>query len=130
METTINRNHLFPSLGPALMISMGYIDLGKWVAAVEAGSRFGSDLILPLLFFNLCAILCQYLATCISTATGKNLAEVLFFFPISMYIQKGRKLREQLHYSVLLIEQACCSNNLNFLCNVNLNFILPNSLLA
>ncbi|XP_078162473.1 NRAMP metal ion transporter family protein [Carex rostrata] len=76
METAINRNHLFPSLGPALMISMGYIDLGKWVAAVEAGSRFGSDLILPLLFFNLCAILCQYLATCISTATGKNLAEI------------------------------------------------------
>ncbi|KAJ4811353.1 Divalent metal cation transporter MntH 2 [Rhynchospora pubera] len=76
MEAAIHNMNLFPSLGPALMISMGYIDLGKWVAAVEAGSRFGSDLILPLLFFNLCAILCQYLATCISTATGKNLAEI------------------------------------------------------
>ncbi|KAJ3669969.1 hypothetical protein LUZ60_010293 [Juncus effusus] len=76
METEISNKHLFPSLGPALMISMGYIDLGKWVAAVEAGSKFGSDLVLPVLFFNLFAILCQYLATCISMATGKNLAQI------------------------------------------------------
>ena len=35
----------FHALGPALLISMGYIDLGKWVAAVEDGSCFGFDLI-------------------------------------------------------------------------------------
>lgn len=68
--------HLFPSLGPALMISMGYIDLGKWVAAVEGGAHFGFNLVLLALFFNCAAILCQYLATCIGMATGKNLAEV------------------------------------------------------
>ncbi|XP_010941527.1 protein ETHYLENE-INSENSITIVE 2 isoform X2 [Elaeis guineensis] len=68
--------HLFPSIGPALMISMGYIDLGKWVAAVEGGARFGYDLILLVLFFNFAAILCQYLATCIGMITGKNLAEI------------------------------------------------------
>lgn len=68
--------HLFPSLGPALMVSMGYIDLGKWVAAVEGGARFGFDLVSLVLFFNCTAILCQYLATCIGMVTGKNLAEV------------------------------------------------------
>nr|CAD1841568.1 unnamed protein product [Ananas comosus var. bracteatus] len=68
--------YLFPSLGPALMISMGYIDLGKWVAAVDGGVRFGYDLVLPVLFFNFTAILCQYLATCIGMVTGKNLAEM------------------------------------------------------
>ena len=48
--------HLFPSLGPALMISMGYIDLGKWVAAVEGGARFGFDLVFLVLLFNCTAI--------------------------------------------------------------------------
>ncbi|KAL6647842.1 hypothetical protein ACP70R_015279 [Stipagrostis hirtigluma subsp. patula] len=68
--------NLFHALGPALLISMGYIDLGKWVAAVEAGSRFGFDLVLLALLFNFTAIVCQYLAACIGTVTGKNLAEV------------------------------------------------------
>ncbi|RLM85913.1 ethylene-insensitive protein 2-like [Panicum miliaceum] len=68
--------NLFHALGPALLISMGYIDLGKWVAAVEAGSRFGYDLVLLALIFNFTAIVCQYLAACIGMVTGKNLAEI------------------------------------------------------
>ncbi|GJN23632.1 hypothetical protein PR202_gb11296 [Eleusine coracana subsp. coracana] len=36
---------------------MGYLDLGKWVVALEAGSRFGYDLVLLVLIFNLSAIL-------------------------------------------------------------------------
>ncbi|WOL15320.1 protein ETHYLENE-INSENSITIVE 2 isoform X1 [Canna indica] len=68
--------HLFPALGPALVISMGYIDLGKWLAAVDGGARLGNDLVLLVLFFNLTAILCQYLATCVGIVTGKNLAEI------------------------------------------------------
>jgi ethylene-insensitive protein 2 len=68
--------NLFHALGPALLISMGYIDLGKWVAAVEAGSRFGFDLVLLALIFNFTAIVCQYLAACIGMVTGKNLAEI------------------------------------------------------
>lgn len=70
-------SNLFPSLGPALMISMGYIDLGKWVAAVEGGARFGYDVVFLVLFFNLTAIFCQYLATCVGMVTQKNLAQVL-----------------------------------------------------
>ncbi|KAL6893711.1 hypothetical protein ACP4OV_007809 [Aristida adscensionis] len=70
------RHHLFRSLGPTLLISMGYIDLGKWVATVDAGSRFGYDLVLLVLLFNFSAILCQYLSICIGMVTGKNLAEI------------------------------------------------------
>ncbi|KAL6893714.1 hypothetical protein ACP4OV_007812 [Aristida adscensionis] len=66
----------FRTLGPTLLISMGYLDLGKWVVALEAGSRFGYDLVLLVLFFNLSAILCQYLSSCIGIVTGKNLAEI------------------------------------------------------
>lgn len=55
---------------------MGYLDLGKWLVALEAGSSFGYDLVLLVLLFNLSAILCQYLSSCIGMVTGKNLAEV------------------------------------------------------
>ncbi|CAL9123004.1 unnamed protein product [Musa textilis] len=78
MESLASRvvAHLFPSLGPALVISMGYIDLGKWLAAVDGGARFGNDLVLLVLFFNLTAILCQYLASCVGIVSGKNLAQI------------------------------------------------------
>ncbi|XP_042375455.1 protein ETHYLENE-INSENSITIVE 2-like isoform X1 [Zingiber officinale] len=66
----------FPAIGPAFAISMGYVDLGKWLAAVDGGAQFGNDLMLLVLLFNLTAILCQYLATCVSIVTEKNLAEI------------------------------------------------------
>ncbi|CAD6206291.1 unnamed protein product [Miscanthus lutarioriparius] len=66
----------FRTLGPTLLVSMGYLDFGKWLVAVEAGSRFGYDLVLLVLLFNLSAILCQYLSSCIGIVTGKNLAEI------------------------------------------------------
>ncbi|KAG0483732.1 hypothetical protein HPP92_011816 [Vanilla planifolia] len=69
-------SHIFRSLGPAILISVAYIDLGKWLAAVEGGARFGFELVLPLLVFNCIAVLCQYLSTGIGMVTGKNLAEV------------------------------------------------------
>ncbi|TVU45525.1 hypothetical protein EJB05_05014 [Eragrostis curvula] len=69
-------HHSFRTLGPTLLISMGYLDLGKWVVALEAGSRFGYDLVLLVLLFNLSAILLQYLSSCIGMVTGKNLAEI------------------------------------------------------
>ncbi|KAJ8651165.1 hypothetical protein MRB53_004188 [Persea americana] len=67
---------LFPSLGPALLISMGYIDPGKWAAAVEGGARFGFDLVLLVLAFNCSAIFCQYISACVAVVTGKNLAQI------------------------------------------------------
>ncbi|KAI5015391.1 hypothetical protein ZWY2020_056781 [Hordeum vulgare] len=56
----------------ALLISVGYIDLGKWVAAVDAARLHATSLVR---FFNFSAVLNQYLCTCIGMVTGKNLAE-------------------------------------------------------
>jgi ethylene-insensitive protein 2 len=70
------RPNLFRTLGPTLLISMGYIDLGKWLATVDAGSRFGYDQVLLVLLFNFSAILFQYQSICIGMVTGKNLTEV------------------------------------------------------
>ncbi|KAF6167830.1 hypothetical protein GIB67_027608 [Kingdonia uniflora] len=67
---------LFPTVGPILLIAVGYVDPGKWSAVVEGGSRFGFDLALLILAFNCTAILCHYLAACISVVTGKNLAQI------------------------------------------------------
>ncbi|KAL5990599.1 Ethylene-insensitive protein 2 [Asimina triloba] len=67
---------LFPSLGPALLLAVGYIDPGKWAATVDGGARFGFDLVLLALAFNCSAILCQYLAARIGVVTGKSLAQI------------------------------------------------------
>ncbi|KAF5183457.1 Divalent metal cation transporter mnth [Thalictrum thalictroides] len=67
---------IFPAVGPMLLISMGYIDPGKWSAVVEGGARFGHDLVLLIFIFNCTAILCQYLAARIGVVTGKNLAQI------------------------------------------------------
>ncbi|KAG2588117.1 hypothetical protein PVAP13_5NG290243 [Panicum virgatum] len=84
--------NLFHALGPALLISMGYIDLGKWVAAVEAGSRFGFDLVLLALIFNFTVIICQYLAACIGMVTGKNLAEIMPVLPSAQNMPRRHML--------------------------------------
>ncbi|XP_043697577.1 ethylene-insensitive protein 2-like [Telopea speciosissima] len=65
-----------PTVGPVILLSMGYIDPGKWAAAVDGGARFGFDLSVLMLLFNFAAILCQYLAARIGVVTGKNLAQI------------------------------------------------------
>ncbi|XP_043701585.1 ethylene-insensitive protein 2 isoform X2 [Telopea speciosissima] len=65
-----------PAVGPVLLLSMGYIDPGKWAAAVEGGAHFGFDLLALMLVFNFAAIVCQYLAARIGVVTGKNLAQI------------------------------------------------------
>ncbi|XP_042510313.1 LOW QUALITY PROTEIN: ethylene-insensitive protein 2-like [Macadamia integrifolia] len=65
-----------PTVGPVLLLSMGYIDPGKWAAAIDGGARFGFDLSVLMLIFNFAAILCQYLAARIGVVTGKNLAQI------------------------------------------------------
>ncbi|KAF7818626.1 ethylene-insensitive protein 2-like [Senna tora] len=80
---TLNANHLpyflhqtLHSVVPMLMISIGYIDPGKWAATVEGGARFGFDLTAFMLVFSFAAILCQYLSARIGVVTGKDLAEI------------------------------------------------------
>lgn len=78
-----NANHipsalhrLLPVVGPVLLISVGYVDPGKWAANVEGGARFGFDLVTLMLIFNFAAILCQYLSARIGVVTGRDLAQV------------------------------------------------------
>ncbi|XP_047177177.1 ethylene-insensitive protein 2 [Vigna umbellata] len=80
---TLNANHppsllhrSLPALVPMLLISIGYVDPGKWVAIVEGGARFGFDLMAFALIFNFAAIFCQYISAKIGVVTGKDLAQI------------------------------------------------------
>ncbi|KAL2323206.1 hypothetical protein Fmac_027585 [Flemingia macrophylla] len=65
-----------PAVVPVLLISIGYVDPGKWVAIVEGGARSGFDLMAFTLIFNFGAIFCQYLSARIGVITGKDLAQI------------------------------------------------------
>ncbi|KAK7355569.1 hypothetical protein VNO80_14829 [Phaseolus coccineus] len=80
---TLNVNHppsflhrSLPAVVPTLLISIGYVDPGKWVAIVEGGARFGFDLMAFALIFNFAAIFCQYISAKIGVITGKDLAQI------------------------------------------------------
>ena len=70
---------------PVLFIAIGYVDPGKYAAAIEGGAHYGYDLVILMLVFNCAAILCQYLSVRIAVVTGRDLASVLFFLLLSMF---------------------------------------------
>lgn len=61
-------------LGPALLVSVGYMDPGNWATDLEGGARFGYQLIWVLLVSNLIALLLQNLCARLGVVTGQDLA--------------------------------------------------------
>jgi manganese transport protein len=61
--------------GPALLVSVGYMDPGNWGTDIEAGSRFGYRLLWVLLMSNVMAVLLQSLSTRLGIVTGRDLAQ-------------------------------------------------------
>jgi manganese transport protein len=61
--------------GPAFVASVAYMDPGNFATNIEAGSRFGYDLLWVLLWSNAMAILIQYLSAKLGIATGRTLPE-------------------------------------------------------
>jgi manganese transport protein len=62
-------------LGPAIMVSVGFMDPGNWATDLEGGSRFGYQLLWVLLASNAIAILLQILAVRLGIAAGRDLAQ-------------------------------------------------------
>lgn len=73
---SIQYKNLFRFIGPAFLVSIGYMDPGNWSTDLAGGANFGYKLIFVLVFSNIMAILLQNLATRIGVIKGKNLAEV------------------------------------------------------
>jgi manganese transport protein len=66
---------LFAFVGPAYLVSIGYMDPGNWATDIEGGARFGYMLIWVLMMSNLMAILLQTLSARMGIVTGYDLAQ-------------------------------------------------------
>ncbi|MEA2641947.1 MAG: manganese transport protein [Chloroflexota bacterium] len=61
---------ILPFIGPGFLVSVGYMDPGNWATDIEAGSRFGYELLWVLLASNLMALLLQTVSAKLGIATG------------------------------------------------------------
>jgi manganese transport protein len=78
VDTTIPKKGLrkiFSFLGPAYLISVGYMDPGNWATDIEGGSTYGFALIWVLLMSNLMALLLQGLSARLGIVRGRDLAQ-------------------------------------------------------
>ena len=66
---------LFAFIGPAYLVSVGYMDPGNWATDIAGGSQFGYSLIWVLLMSNLIALLLQSLSARLGIVQGLDLAQ-------------------------------------------------------
>jgi manganese transport protein len=66
---------VLPYLGPAYLVSVGYMDPGNWATDLQGGAQFGYKLIWVLLMSNLMALLLQSLSAKLGLVTRKDLAQ-------------------------------------------------------
>ncbi len=65
---------LFLFAGPALIVSMAYMDPGNYGTDIQAGASFNYGLLWTVWMANLMAMLLQYVSGKLGIATGKDLA--------------------------------------------------------
>lgn len=65
----------FAFIGPAYLVSVGYMDPGNWATDLQGGAKFGYSLIWVLLMSNLMALLLQSLSARLGIVRRKDLAQ-------------------------------------------------------
>jgi manganese transport protein len=81
VHSSVNTNkrqgwkRIFAFLGPAYLVSVGYMDPGNWATDIAGGSQFGYKLIWVLLMSNLIALLLQSLSARLGIVRGLDLAQ-------------------------------------------------------
>ncbi|MEO7308436.1 MAG: Nramp family divalent metal transporter [Ferruginibacter sp.] len=78
VDTTVKKTgwkKIFSFLGPAYLVSVGYMDPGNWATDLAGGSKFGYTLIWVLLMSNLMALLLQGLSARLGIVRGRDLAQ-------------------------------------------------------
>jgi len=68
---------LFAYGGPALIVSMAYMDPGNYGTDIQAGALFNYGLLWTVWMANLMAMLLQYISGKLGIATGKDLPELV-----------------------------------------------------
>lgn len=69
------RKKFLAFIGPAYLVSVGYMDPGNWATDIEGGSKYGYALIWVLLLSNLMALLLQSLSVRLGIVRGRDLAQ-------------------------------------------------------
>lgn len=80
VETAVTKaskfKKFFVFVGPAYLVSVGYMDPGNWATDLQGGAKFGYQLIWVLLMSNLMALLLQSLSARLGIVRRKDLAQV------------------------------------------------------
>lgn len=66
---------ILPYMGPAYLVSVGYMDPGNWATDLQGGAKFGYSLIWVLLMSNMMALLLQSLSARLGIVRRKDLAQ-------------------------------------------------------
>ena len=74
-ENKIGWRKLLAFIGPAYLVSVGYMDPGNWATDIAGGSAFGYKLIWVLFASNLIALLLQSLSARLGIVRGLDLAQ-------------------------------------------------------
>ena len=62
--------------GPAVIVSIAYMDPGNFATNIQAGAKYGYELLWVVLLANVIAMLFQALSAKLGIVTGRNLAEM------------------------------------------------------
>ncbi len=92
VDTTLAKGRfrkLLSFIGPAYLVSVGYMDPGNWATDIAGGSRFGYALIWVLLMSNLMAVLLQSLSARLGIVRGRDLAQAsreTYSRPVNLFL--------------------------------------------
>lgn len=78
VDTTLPRKgfkRILAYIGPAYLVSVGYMDPGNWATDLQGGAQFGYKLIWVLLMSNLMALLLQSLSARLGIVRRRDLAQ-------------------------------------------------------
>ena len=67
---------LVPFAGPAVVVSVAYMDPGNFAMNIQAGARYGYSLLWVVLLANVIAMMFQALSAKLGIVTGRSLAEL------------------------------------------------------
>ena len=67
---------ILPMAGPAVIVSIAYMDPGNFATNIQAGAKYGYGLLWVALVASLIAMLFQSLSAKLGIVTGRNLAEM------------------------------------------------------
>jgi manganese transport protein len=78
-------------VGPAVVASIAYVDPGNFATNIQAGARYGYELLWVVLAANMIAMLFQALSAKLGIVTGRNLAEMcrIQFPPVVVWAMWG-----------------------------------------